>query len=46
MGFRVVEIPAALEHRYTHRDLAGFVHRGRQGVDAARAAVPRALALR
>jgi len=46
MGFRVVEVPVDLAHRYTHRDLEGFVHRGRQGLDAARAAVPRALALR
>ena len=46
LASEVPEIPAALEHRYTHRDVAGFVHRGRQGIDAARAAVPRALALR
>jgi glycosyltransferase involved in cell wall biosynthesis len=46
MGFRVVEFPAAVEHRYTSRDLAGFAHRGRQGIDATRAAVPRALAMR
>jgi glycosyltransferase involved in cell wall biosynthesis len=46
MGFRVVELPVDLHHRYTRKDLAGFAHRGRQGLDAARAAVPRALALR
>ena len=46
MGFRVVEVPVQLEHRWTRKDLAGFVHRGRQGLDAARALVPRALALR
>ena len=47
MGFRVTEVPVpGLEHRFTRRDAAGFVHRGRQGWDALRAAVPRALALR
>lgn len=46
MGFRVVEVPAAVEHRFTRRDLAGFVHRGQQGWDILRAAVPRLLGLR
>lgn len=45
-GFRVVEVPAALSHRPTYRDLRGFVHRGRQGLDIALAVLPRALALR
>lgn len=29
-GLTVVEVPLALEHRRTGRDLAGFVHRGKQ----------------
>ena len=40
-GARVVEVPVAIEHRHTGRSLAGFAHRGRQGVDAARALWPR-----
>jgi glucosyl-3-phosphoglycerate synthase len=46
MGFTVVEIPVDLRHRATRRDFPGFVHRGRQGIDALRAFVPRALAFR
>ena len=46
LGFRVVEVPAALEHRFAGRDLAGFVHRARQGRDIVRAAVPRLLRVR
>jgi glycosyltransferase involved in cell wall biosynthesis len=45
-GFRVVEVPAALSHRATGRDVRGFAHRGRQGLDMLMAAVPRALGLR
>lgn len=45
-GLRVLEVPAALSHRATHRDARGFAHRGRQGWDIARALVPRALGLR
>ena len=33
LGFRVVELPVAFEHRSTGRDAAGFVHRARQGRD-------------
>ena len=40
-GFRVVEVPVNMEHAVTGRDLAGFLHRGRQGLDLARAALPR-----
>ncbi len=29
-GLSVVEVPVALEHRVTGRDVAGFMHRGRQ----------------
>lgn len=29
-GYRVVEIPIPLSHRVTGKDLAGFLHRGRQ----------------
>lgn len=45
-GFRVVEIPTDLSHRPTRRDVRGFVHRGRQGLDVLLAVVPRALGLR
>ena len=40
-GFRVLEVPVNMEHAVTGRDLAGFVHRGRQGLDLFRAALPR-----
>ena len=40
-GFRVLEIPVRMEHAVTGRDLEGFVHRGRQGVDLLRAALSR-----
>ena len=36
-GARVLEMPVAMEHRHTGRRVAGFVHRGRQGADIARA---------
>jgi hypothetical protein len=43
-GCRVVEVPApGLAHRVTGRDLAGFGHRGRQGLEIARAAAVRAV---
>ncbi|MCL1880241.1 MAG: glycosyltransferase family 2 protein [Actinomycetia bacterium] len=32
-GMRVLELPMALRHRFTGRDLAGFLHRGRQYLD-------------
>jgi hypothetical protein len=42
-GFRVEEIPVpGLRHRPTGRGLRGFLHRGRQGVDIARAVSTRA----
>jgi glycosyltransferase involved in cell wall biosynthesis len=34
-GYRVVEVPCAVDHRRTGRDLAGFLHRARQGLDVA-----------
>ena len=40
-GFRVVEIPVQMTHAVTGRNLAGFLHRGRQGLDLIRAAMPR-----
>ncbi len=46
LGFRVVEVPAAITHRFTGRDPAGFRHRGRQGTDILRAMVPRAVGWR
>lgn len=42
-GFRVVEVPVPMQHAPTGRDLAGFVHRARQGIDLLRAAAPRTL---
>ena len=42
-GLRVREVPLALNHRPTHRDLSGFVHRGRQLLDTILAAGPLAL---
>jgi glycosyltransferase involved in cell wall biosynthesis len=45
-GFRVVEVPADLDHRATGRGIRGFAHRGRQGMDVLFAVVPRALGLR
>lgn len=38
-GLRIVEVPVPLHHRYTGRNLAGFIHRGRQFIQVARALV-------
>lgn len=35
-GFRVREVPVRMTHRETGRDLAGFLHRGRQFLDVVR----------
>lgn len=35
-GFRICEVPVAFRHRETGRNLAGFVHRGRQFVHISR----------
>ncbi|MGZ8620777.1 MAG: glycosyltransferase [Actinomycetota bacterium] len=45
-GLHVVEVPVPLSHRPTGRDLRGFVHRGRQGLDIALAVATRAVGLR
>jgi glycosyltransferase involved in cell wall biosynthesis len=45
-GFSVVEVRTDLGHRPTGRDLQGFAHRGRQGMDVLFAVLPRALGLR
>jgi hypothetical protein len=42
-GLRVAELELPLSHRETHRDLAGFVHRGRQLIDALLATGPQAV---
>lgn len=43
-GLRVLEVPApGLAHRATGRDPAGFVHRGRQGLEILRAVIVRVL---
>ncbi|MEW6425408.1 MAG: glycosyltransferase family 2 protein [Bacillota bacterium] len=36
-GFRILEVPVKMGHRETQRDLGGFLHRGRQFWDVARA---------
>ncbi len=46
LGFRVGERAVPMTHRTTGRSLAGFVHRGRQGLDIAVAATPRLLGFR
>lgn len=40
-GARVVEVDVAMDHRHTGRRLAGFRHRGAQGIDIVRALWPR-----
>ena len=40
-GMRVLEVPVEVRHRATHLDVAGFAHRGRQGVHIARAVLAR-----
>ncbi len=45
-GLRLTEVRTRLGHRPTGRDLSGFVHRGRQGLDIALAVLPRAVGLR
>lgn len=45
-GLRVMEVPVAMEHVPTGRDLRGILHRARQGFDHLRAAVPRGVGLR
>ena len=46
-GFRVVEVlTPGLSHRATGRSLRGFVHRGRQGAEIARALAARSVGLR
>ena len=46
LGFRVVEVPAEVSHRFTRRDFTGFVHRARQGAAVLRAMAPRVIGLR
>jgi glycosyltransferase involved in cell wall biosynthesis len=46
LGFRIVEVDVAMAHRASGRDLRGFVHRGRQGLDILVAALPRTAKLR
>ena len=46
-GCQIVEIPVpGLTHRATGRSVGGFVHRGRQGLQIARASMVRAVRLR
>jgi hypothetical protein len=42
-GFRVIEVPCAMEHARTGRTPAGFAHRARQGLDLVLALVARAV---
>lgn len=32
-GFEILEVPVEMTHRYTGRDMAGFIHRGKQFKD-------------
>ncbi len=41
-GYRVVEVPYQIEHARTGRDVAGFIHRARQGLDVAAVLLARA----
>ena len=42
-GYRVIEVPCEITHARTGRDPAGFLHRGKQGFDIARALGSRAV---
>lgn len=42
-GLRIREIPVVMTHAATGRDLGGFLHRARQGLDLLRASAPRVL---
>jgi glycosyltransferase involved in cell wall biosynthesis len=46
LGYRLMEVPVAVEHRFTRKDWTGFAHRGRQGLDILRAMAPRMVGLR
>jgi hypothetical protein len=46
LGFRIGEVSVQIKHRPTGRHVQGFLHRGRQGMDILRAALPRLLGLR
>jgi glycosyltransferase involved in cell wall biosynthesis len=46
LGARIVEVPVEMRHRPTGRSLAGFLHRGGQGLDILLAVIPRAFGLR
>ena len=43
-GFNVVEVETKMSHRETGRDIAGFMHRGKQFADILRVLVKRSLA--
>lgn len=45
-GLRIEEVAVPLGHRPTGRDVRGFAHRGRQGLDILLAVAPRAVGLR
>ncbi len=45
-GLRIREVPVAMAHRPTGRDLRGFLHRAAQGRDLLAAAAVRAIGLR
>jgi glycosyltransferase involved in cell wall biosynthesis len=45
-GLRVLEVAVEMDHVPTGRDIQGFLHRLRQGLDHLRAALPRAVGLR
>jgi glycosyltransferase involved in cell wall biosynthesis len=46
LGYGVVEVPVRMRHRPTGKSVAGFVHRGRQGIDVLLVLVVRAVGAR
>lgn len=42
-GLRIIEVPCAFSHAKTGRDMRGFLHRARQGVDVAAVLLRRSL---
>jgi hypothetical protein len=46
LGYGIVEVPVPMQHRPTGRSVAGFAHRGRQGLDVLLALAVRAVGAR
>lgn len=45
-GFRVFEVPIQMSHSVTSRNLAGFLHRGKQFADVLKVLIPRLISRR